>query len=118
MAGAIVAVAIVLPAAVLQLLVDVMALRWLLFGAIFIGFGAGGWRAAATSPATPLTSGALAALVAFVVVQGIAVAIRLASGDPVNLPGLAFGAMLATSCGMLGASLRLRRGGTATTPSV
>jgi hypothetical protein len=108
--GAVMAFLIVVPAAVAQLLIPVPSVRWLLFGVVFVGFGVGGYRAASIATATPLTSGALAALLAFVAAQSLAVAARLASGGSVTITALAFLAMLATSCGMLGAGIRLRRG--------
>lgn len=106
--GAVVTFAIVVPAAVVQLVVTDPTVRWALFGVILAGFGAGGWRAAGIARATPLTSAAVAALVAFTAAQSLAIAARLASGGSVTIPALAFLAMLATSCGMLGAGIRLR----------
>lgn len=108
MSGALVALTIVVPAAIVQLAVANPSARWALFGIILAGFGVGGWRAAGIARATPLTSAAVAALAAFVAAQSLAVAIRLAGGGSVTIPALAFLAMLATSCGMLGAVVKLR----------
>ena len=107
--GAVLAFAIVVPAAIVQLLVANPSLRWLLFGVVLAGFGAGGYRAADHSRTAPLTSAALAAVVAFAAAQAIAVTVNLARGRPVAWTGLAFLAMLATSCAMVGAWVRLRR---------
>jgi hypothetical protein len=43
--GAALALTVVVPAAVLQLLIDVPSVRWLLFAVILGGFGVGGHRA-------------------------------------------------------------------------
>jgi hypothetical protein len=107
--GAVLAFAIVVPAAIVQLLVANPSVRWLLFGVVLAGFGAGGYRAADHSRTAPLTSAALAAVVAFAAAQAIAVTVNLTRGRPVAWTGLAFLAMLATSCAMVGAWVRLRR---------
>lgn len=107
--GAVLAFAIVVPAAIIQLLVTNPSMRWLLFGVVLLGFGAGGYRAADHSRVAPLTSAALAAVVAFAGAQTIAVIVNLARGRPVAWAALAFLAMLATSCAMVGAWVRLRR---------
>lgn len=107
--GAVLAFAIIVPAAIVQLLVANPSVRWLLFGVVLAGFGAGGYRAADHSRTAPLTSAALAAVVAFAAAQAIAVTVNLTRGRPVAWTGLAFLAMLATSCAMVGAWVRLRR---------
>jgi hypothetical protein len=107
--GAVLAFAIVVPAAIVQLLVSNASLRWLLFGIVLAGFGAGGYRAADHSRTAPLTSAALSAVVAFAAAQTIAVTVNLARGRPITWAALAFLAMLATSCAMVGAWVRLRR---------
>jgi hypothetical protein len=107
--GAVLAFAIVIPAAIVQLLVSNPSIRLLLFGIVLAGFGAGGYRAADHSRTAPLTSAALAAMLAFVAAQAIAVTVRLTSGRPITWAALAFLAMLATSCAMVGAWIRLRR---------
>jgi hypothetical protein len=109
-AGALLALAVVVPAGVLQVLIDVPSVRWLLFAVILGGFAAGGYRAAGLAAVTPLTNAATAALAAFAVAQGAAVLIGLASGNAVQWAALAFLALLATSCGMIGAWFRLRTG--------
>ncbi len=109
MQGAILAFVIVVPAAVLQLLIDVPTVRWLLFAVILAGFAAGGHRAAGLAPATPLTNAAIAALVAFAVAQGVAVVVSIAGGKAVPWTAIAFLALLATSSGMVGGVLALRQ---------
>jgi hypothetical protein len=107
--GAVLALTIVVPAAALQLLIDAPSVRWLLFAVILGGFGAGGHRASRLAPATPLTNAA-AALAAFVVAQGVAAALSVARGSAVQWAAIAFLALLATSSGMVGAMVSLRRG--------
>jgi len=108
--GAVLALTIVVPAAALQLLIDAPSVRWLLFAVILGGFGAGGHRASRLAPATPLTNAAAAALAAFVVAQGVAAALSVARGSAVQWAAIAFLALLATSSGMVGAMVSLRRG--------
>ena len=108
--GAVLALSIVVPATVLGLIVDIAAIRSLTFAAVMVGFGAGGYRAATADRDTPLTSAAMSALVAFGVVQGIGIVLRIATGRPVSIPAIAFMALIASSCAMVGAWLRLRRG--------
>lgn len=108
--GAALALAIVVPAALLQLLIGVGALRSALFIVVLVGFGAGGRRAARLGGAAPYTNAAVAALVAFVVAQVVGLVVSVASGGAGPTPvRVAFLAMLATSCGMVGAWLALRR---------
>jgi len=54
--------------------------------------------------------GATAALAAFVVAQGVAAALSVARGSAVQWAAIAFLALLATSSGMVGAMVSLRRG--------
>jgi len=109
--GAMRALAVVLPAALVQLLVGDPSLRLLLFMAVLAGFGAGGHRAARIGPAAPFTNAALAALVAFGLAQVIGLVAGVASGGGVPTPvRVAFLGLLATSCGMVGAWVALRRG--------
>lgn len=107
--GMALALTIVLPAALLQVLVGGI-LRPVLFVAVLVGFGAGGHRAAGLAPAAPLTNAALAALAAFVIAQIIGIVVGvLTGGGGVTPVRVAFLALLATSCGMVGAMVALRR---------
>lgn len=114
--GAALAFVIVVPAAFAQLVVGPGAVRSALLIVVLVGFGAGGHRAATLAPLAPLTNAGLAALVAFVLAQLSWIVLGvLRGGGGVTPVGLAFLAMLATSCGMVGALVALRRraGGTA-----
>ncbi len=112
LAGAVVAVVIALPAALLSALVlddgeDTNLVLALLLP-VLAGFGVGGWVAARRAPAGPLANGAVSALCAFALIQGAGVIRRLASDETVSLPSLAFAALLAYSCGLLGALVASR----------
>lgn len=107
--GALTAVAIVIPAAVAQALVGAGSLALALFAVVLAGFGAGGYRAAGLAPATPLTNAALAGVAAFGAAQLLAVVVAVGRGTPVTWTRLAFLAMLATSCAVVGAWVRMRR---------
>lgn len=114
--GATVAICICLPAALAaQALVDVPegddppATVFLFFALVLVGFAVGGWWAARSAPAAPYSNGAVAALAAFVVIQGIALVVRLVAGDPVNIPALVFNGLVAYGAGLLGAAIWTRR---------
>lgn len=104
--GAAVAVAISLPAALLGLVVvddaDNDNLVFAFLVAVLAGLGAGGYVAARRVPSAPLLHGAVAALVAFALIQGAGLIRRVASGDSFSLTSIAFAALLAYSCGLLG----------------
>ena len=114
--GAVVTLVIAVPPAVIaQVQADRDALdgsNWVLalFALVLVAFMAGGWAAARRSPAAPLANGATAALVAYALVQGYGIARRLADGDDVRWLGMAFAALLAVSCGTVGAVLASLRG--------
>jgi len=75
----------------------------LLYLVLLIGLGAGGRLAARGEPTSPLTHGALAALVAYVVLIVVITAIRLGLGremaDPVSV---VFNGLMAASAGVVG----------------
>ncbi|MFP5321120.1 MAG: hypothetical protein ACLGIC_04650 [Acidimicrobiia bacterium] len=107
--GAGVALAVCVPAALLaQVLDDAGTVdddsSWLLvlFGVILLGMGAGGYVAAVQRLDAPLTNGALAALAAYLIVQGIGAIRLLASGDDVTWVAIPFFALLSASAGMAG----------------
>ena len=77
--------------------------------AVLIGLGVGGAMAARSSETTPLRDGALAAVLAFAVLQVIAVARILIAGDDVAWLQLVFNALLSATAGALGAMVALRR---------
>jgi hypothetical protein len=107
--GAGVALAVCVPAALLaQVLDDAGTVdddsSWLLvlFGVILLGMGTCGYVAAVQRLDAPLTNGALAALAAYLIVQGIGAIRLLASGDDVTWAAIPFFALLSASAGMAG----------------
>ena len=113
--GAAVSLAIAVPPAVLaQIQSDRDALEgsnWvlILFAVVLAAFVVGGYVAAKRAAAEPLTNGAVAALLAYVLVQGYGIVRRLADGDEIRWLGILFAALLAASCGTVGAILATAR---------
>jgi putative membrane protein (TIGR04086 family) len=83
-----------------------------LFAWIVASFLVGGFVAARAQPHAPLAHGALAALLAFALVQGVGVVRHVVSDEDVRWMSIAFAALLASSTGTLGGivanHLRLR----------
>jgi putative membrane protein (TIGR04086 family) len=73
------------------------------FAVIVAGLAVGGAIAAARCPDAPLRHGAAAALLAFVVIAGIALARRAADGDDPGWLSLAINAVVAAWAGLMGA---------------
>lgn len=113
--GAAVALLIAVPPAVIaQVQSDRDALEgsnWVLvlFGVVLIAFMVGGNVAARRGGDTPLVNGAVAALVAYALVQGYGIVRRLADGDDIRWVGIVFAALLAASCGTVGAIVATMR---------
>jgi hypothetical protein len=107
--GALTAMVIVIPAAIAQAIVGAGSLALALFAVVLAGFGVGGYRAAGLARATPLTNAALAGLAAFGAAQVLGVAVAVGRGTAITWTRLAFLAMLATSCAVIGAWVRMRR---------
>lgn len=114
--GALVALAIAVPAAILAQLLDEAGTvdddsSWLmvLFAVILGGLATGGYVAAANRPDAPLTNSALAALGAYAVVQLIGAVRLLSSGDEVTWVAMPFFALLSAAAGMTGGLLADRR---------
>lgn len=108
-AGAGVALAICVPAAILAQVLDEAGTvdddsSWLLvlFAVILVGMGAGGYVAATRRLDAPLTNSALAALAAYLLVQTVGAIRLLASGDVVTWAAIPFFALLSASAGMAG----------------
>jgi putative membrane protein (TIGR04086 family) len=81
-----------------------------LFTAVILaGCAVGGYVAGRKRPDAPLAHGALAALAAFVVVQGIGIVVRLIDGDSIDAIKIVFNAMLSAAVGLLGGLLSSRR---------
>jgi hypothetical protein len=114
--GATVAFAVALAASLAQLGVRGSPLALVFLVAVLGGFVAGGFRAATLAGDAPLTTAAVAAAGAFVAAQAIVLVVARATGATSSgsgalevAVGIAFSAMLATSCGLLGAILAGRR---------
>jgi putative membrane protein (TIGR04086 family) len=116
--GALVATATCLPLALVgQQVVDAddgSSLGPLLFVGVLVGLAIGGFVAARRAADAPFTNGGVAALLAYVAIQGVAVVVRLVDGDPPSAARLVFTALLAFACGLAGGALAGRtaaRGG-------
>jgi putative membrane protein (TIGR04086 family) len=110
--GAIVAIAVVLPAAlVAQVVVDDQQdnLSFVFFALVLFGFAAGGYAAGRHAPSAPYSNGALAALVAFVLVQGLGAIRRAIIDDPVAVGEVLFALLLAVPAGILGGVVAERK---------
>lgn len=80
-----------------------------LFALILVAFLAGGWVAARRAEVAPLLNGALAAVVAFALVQAYGIVRRVADGDELRWVGMVVAGLLAASCGTVGAVLASMR---------
>jgi hypothetical protein len=109
--GAAYAVVISGGAGVLQAAIDGDAARGLLLVVIVFGFLFGGFVAGRGHFGTAARHGAAAATVAFVVVQGLATARRLALGRSISVGAIILGALTAAVCGTIGGLLATRSPG-------
>lgn len=113
LAGTLTALAVVVPATVLAEVVGAADkdtnLVFAFLVPVLFGFGAGAYVAARRATAGPLTNGALAAVAAFALVQGVGLVRRLLAGEPISPASIAFAALLAYSCGLVGAAIASRR---------
>ena len=75
---------------------------------IIVSFAFGGYATARELDDQPLQHAAVAAIVAFAVVQLVGIVIALARGNSVNLPGIVLTGLLAASAGVLGGLLAAR----------
>ena len=117
--GAAVTIVLAVPPAVIGLLLsedDTMeGSTWVpfLFAWIVLAFFLGGLVAARSQPHAPLAHGAIAALTAYGLVQGVGVIRHLVAGEDLSWLSIAFAAMLSSSIGTLGGivanGLRARR---------
>ncbi len=104
--GMLVAIAVSLPTSLLGLVVvddgDSPTLVFAFLLVVLAGLAAGGYVAARRVPTAPLGNGAMAALAAFALIQGIGLVRQVATGESFSLPSVAFAALLAYCCGLLG----------------
>lgn len=113
--GAAVAIVICLPLALVAEAIagsdeeDPSAWAFVLFFGVLAGFVLGGFAAARNAGDYPYTNGAVAAVVAFVVIQGVAIVVRLVGDEPVRYVAVVFNALLAYGCGLIGALAGARR---------
>lgn len=114
--GAVVAMGVAVPAALIGKVVsDSMGdeepsnIVFLFFAIVLAGFVAGGFAAATRASHAPFSNGALAALTAYALVQGIALAFILLDGETVKWGQIVFNGLVANGSGMLGGLLASRR---------
>jgi putative membrane protein (TIGR04086 family) len=106
--GALLTIVLAVPPTVVAVLASdddsVAGSSWvpLLFAWIVVAFFVGGFLAARAQPHAPLAHGALAALLAYVLVQGVGVVRHLIAGEDVAWLSIPFNALLASSTGMIG----------------
>lgn len=84
--------------------------RWafLLFFGVLLGFVLGGYVTARSTHDYPYTNGAIAALAAYLVIQGVAIVVRLVGDDPVRVVAVVFNGLVAYGCGLTGALIGAR----------
>ena len=106
--GALVAMAICVPLAVLSQVIseygsgDGAGIVVVFYFVVLAGLAVGGFVAGSRRPETPLSHGILAAVLAYAVIQGIGVIVNLARGDDISLVAIVFNAGLAAAMGLLG----------------
>jgi hypothetical protein len=107
--GMAVAIVVCLPLALLSQAIadgtDDDPSRWafLLFFGVLAGFVLAGFVTARAATEYPYTNGAVAALVGYVVIQGVAIVVRLVGGDDVRVVAVVFNGLVAYGCGLTGA---------------
>lgn len=111
LAGAVVAVAVCVPAAIVgQFLTDRDSGAVVVpFLVVLLGLAAGGYAAARQAPTFPYTNAALAALLAFVLVQAVGIVLRVVRDDPVRIAQIVFSGLMAYASGLLGGVVAVSR---------
>lgn len=79
------------------------------FLVVLLGFVLAGWSAGREAPVEPAKHGAIAAAVAFVPIEVIAVLGRLDRGDPISLGGIIIVGLLAACVGTVGGRIGARK---------
>ena len=110
--GAVTAIAIALPVALVSQVVvddadDPLSVPFLLL--VMLGLGAGGYAAARHAPAAPYINGALAALLGWALIQAVGVVRMVITDEEFNVLSLLFVGLIAYSAGILGALVAERR---------
>jgi putative membrane protein (TIGR04086 family) len=112
-AGAIAALVLAVPAGVISAIVvndDSSNAVFVFYIVIIIGELLGGFVAGSKRPDAPLTHGALAAAVAYVIAQLITVVVKLANGSDLRSPAVyVFNLLLMASIGVVGGYIAERR---------
>lgn len=114
-AGALVAIAICLPLAIVAQLAaggddtDQPPIVLVLYIAVLVGFVVGGRFAAVRSTESPYSNGGVAALCAFAAIQAVGIISNSIRGDEIGVANIVFNALLAYGCGLLGAGMAVRR---------
>lgn len=105
--GALAGLVVLVPAALLaQVVVDDgsgTGTKLLFFAIVVFGLLSAGFGGARVGHLAPLSSGLLAALLAWAVVQGFGIVRRLAGGDNVSWGAVVFAGMVAATSGVIGA---------------
>jgi putative membrane protein (TIGR04086 family) len=112
-AGAITALVLAIPAGVISaIVVDDNSANgvFAFYVVIIIGMLAGGFVAGSKRPDAPLTHGALAAAVAYLVSQAVTLAVKAARGSDLRSPAVyVFNLLLMASIGVVGGFIAERR---------
>jgi putative membrane protein (TIGR04086 family) len=85
--------------------------RWafVLFFGVLLGFVLGGYLTARSCHDYPYTNGAVAALAAYVIIQGVAVVVRLVGDDDIRVVAIVFNGLVSYGCGLTGALIGARK---------
>lgn len=102
--GALLTMAVGIPVATIGSVVldDGSNLVFLFAVLALLGFLAGGFVAGSKQPDTPMTHGAVAALIGFAVAQAVAAVLQLVRDEDVSAVAIAFNALLAANIGLAG----------------
>lgn len=113
-AGAMMTLLLTGPAAIIRALVgdggDTSVWVLGLYLMIIAGYLLGGALAGRQHPPTAFIHGAAATVMAFVLLQSVGIARRIATGEGVSVGALVFNGLLAASLGVIGAWFGARRG--------
>ena len=110
-AGALVAIAVCLPIAILANVLiddDESALTTVFFVAVLAGFAVGGWVAAKRSVDAPYSSAGMSGLVAFAAIEVVTVVSLALRDEPINVVVIVANAFFAYGAAMLGAAIVAR----------